>query len=145
MRMVDGDDPVLHQVAEAVPENYNASLLLHVMWCEMYDSKGIGLAAPQMGESVRVIIIDAGGLKTEILNPVITQRKLGKVRSTEGCLSYPGAKVTVLRDKMIVVEGFDMSWRPIKFKLRGIAAMCVQHEIDHLNGVTIKGGELDGL
>ena len=138
MRLVNGNDPVLHQVAEEVPEGYNASLLLHVMWNVMQSHKGLGLAAPQIGESKRVITLNAGGLKTEIINPVITVRKLGKVKSREGCLSYPGAIVTMQRDKMIVVEGFNMDWEPLKFKLRGIAAMCVQHEVDHLNGVTIK-------
>ena len=72
MRLVNGNDPVLHQVAEEVPEGYNASLLLHVMWNVMQSHKGLGLAAPQIGESKRVITLNAGGLKTEIINPVIT-------------------------------------------------------------------------
>jgi peptide deformylase len=137
MNLVKGNDPVLHSVAAEVPKNTNMSLLIHAMWTVMYKNKGIGLAAPQLGESKRVIVMDAGGLKIAIINPVITARKLGKVKSIEGCLSYPGEKVTVSRDKMVVVEGFDQYWKPLKFKLRGIAAMCVQHEIDHLNGVTI--------
>ena len=137
MRLVNGNNPVLHEIAAEVPHGKPTALLTRVMWATMYRHKGIGLAAPQLGESTRVIVVDAGGLKTVIINPVITARKLGKVRSKEGCLSYPGKLVTVQRDKMIVVEGFDEDWQPVKFKLRGIAAMCVQHEIDHLNGVTI--------
>jgi peptide deformylase len=137
MNLVNGNNPVLHQVAEAVPHGTPMSML-STMWEEMYTHKGIGLAAPQLGVSQRVIIMDAGGLKTAIINPVITKRKLGKTPSIEGCLSYPGDRVTVMRDKVVVVEGFDENWCAVKFKLRGVASMCVQHEIDHLNGITIK-------
>ena len=114
------------------------SLLLHVMWTVMYKNNGIGLAAPQLGELHRVIVIDAGGFKQSIINPVITRRYGGKVTSkNEGCLSYPGKKRTIVRDKQIAVKGFDQNWKSIKFKLKGLAAIAVQHEVDHLDGITI--------
>ena len=89
----------------------------------------------------RVILVSADRFGKAIINPVITKRSCGKVRSIEGCLSFPGKKVTIKRDKQITVEGFDVKWKPIKQKLRGLAAMCVQHEIDHLNGITCIKGE----
>jgi len=133
--------PILSQVCEPVPHREDISELLSAMWDVMYKNKGIGLAAPQIGENARVMVMDIKSLKIGLINPVITERKLGMVRSTEGCLSFPGKKVTVMRSKMIKVEGFSPFWTPIKLKLRGLAAMCVQHEIDHLNGINIVENE----
>jgi len=127
----------LHQVAEEVPNGTNMSVLLHVMWRIMDNNKGIGLAAPQIGESVRVIIMDTGTTSHAIINPVITRRNLGKGLSEEGCLSYPGLRVKMKRYKQITVKGFTDNWEPIKLKLRGLDAFVVQHEIDHLDGKTI--------
>ncbi len=130
-------NPILHAVAEPVPDKAQVKSLIHLMWSVMYENKGIGLAAPQIGDSVRVIVVDANGFKQEIINPVIVKRYGGKHRAREGCLSYPGASVLVVRDKQIIVEGFDQDWKPIRRKLKGLAARCVQHEVDHLDGITI--------
>jgi peptide deformylase len=132
-------DPILHRLAHEVPVGDDVLELIEDMWQTMYASKieAAGLAANQISVLKRVITINAAGLKIAIINPIIVKRSLGKVRSQEGCLSFPGKKVTRTRDKMIVVKGFDENWKPIKLKLRGLAGMCVQHEIDHLNGVTI--------
>ncbi len=134
------DHPALTQVAEVVQEGENLSLLLHTMWIVKHKNNGIGLAAPQLGESKRVIIIDVNGLMLSIANPVITKRYGGKSTGREGCLSFPGVRSLMVRDKQIIVEGFDATtWEPIKRKLKGLAAICVQHEVDHLDGVTIMG------
>ncbi len=83
--------------------------------------------------------MDTNGFSKAIINPVITKTsgklKLGK----EGCLSFPGKRVDMKRDNIVVVEGFDEDWNPIKKKVRALSAFCVQHEIDHLNGITITG------
>ncbi len=131
------NDPILHAVAEPVPNKTQIKSLIHLMWSVMYENKGIGLAAPQIGDSVRVIVVDAQGFKQAIINPVIVKRCCGKSTAREGCLSYPGASVLMVRDKQIIVEGFDQDWKPIRRKLRGLAARCVQHEVDHLDGITI--------
>jgi len=128
---------VLHKVADEVPHNTSVELLLHAMWANMDKGKGIGLAAPQIGESKRVIIMDTGVITIQIINPIITRRNLGKVVSEEGCLSFPGLRVKMARYKQIVVEGFNPDWKPVKYKLRGLDAYVIQHEIDHLNGKTI--------
>lgn len=131
--------PELSAVAHEVPFGDDVSGLIAGMWQAVRDSKieAAGLAANQIGILRRVIVINAAGLVIEIINPEIVKRSLGKVKSTEGCLSFPGKKVIMTRDKLITVTGFDANWNPILLKLRGLAGMCVQHEVDHLNGVTI--------
>lgn len=106
------------------------------MWQVMYHGKGIGLAANQIGETRRIIVIHAKGFKQAIVNPVITKSYGGKVMNQEGCLSFPGRTAKILRSKQIIVEGFDQDWKPVKRKLKGLTAYCVQHEVDHLNGVS---------
>jgi len=127
----------LSSVASSVNTGDDVSRLVSDMWSTMYENKGIGLAANQVGSPYRVFVMHANGLKQEFINPVITKRYGGKISNKEGCLSFPGMLVSVVRDKQIVIEGFDSDWRPIKRKLKGLAACCAQHELDHLNGVTI--------
>ena len=109
----------------------------------MVTSKGIGLAAPQVGISKRLIVFRLGSIPYTIINPIITKRNLGRMRSMEGCLSFPqtigkqGKLVKMSRDKQIVVEGSNQYWKPIRLKLRGLDSCVIQHEIDHLNGITI--------
>ena len=119
-------------------ENLSAEIkrMFGIMYSGGY-TEGIGLAANQIGLNKRVIVIDVNGLKQEFINPVITKTLGRKIISTEGCLSFPGKKVRVWRYPQIVVEGFDANWAPIKRKLKGLAACVVQHEIDHLDGITI--------
>lgn len=131
--------PVLHEVAEPVKPGEDVEPLLTRMWEVMIKERGIGLAANQVGVLKRVIIVSIpGGFCQELINPVITKRSGGKVRSVEGCLSYPGAKISMMRDKSIVVEGTDRDGKRVRRKCRGLEAYCVQHEIDHLNGRTIE-------
>jgi len=131
-----GSDPALHTVCEDIPES-NVNNLLDSMWATMYGQKGIGLAAPQIGETKRAIVMHVNGLKLELINPVITKMYGGKTTSKEGCLSYPNKRVSMLRYKQVVIEGYDRNWVWKKRKLKGLAAMCAQHEVDHLNGITI--------
>lgn len=135
---------VLHQVAEPVPQNEDITELYRAMFDLMIANNGIGLAAPQVGISKRLIVFRINGaIPYTIINPVITKRKLGKMRSIEGCLSFPetlgpqGKQVKVSRDKQIVVEGFNQYWKPVRLKLCGLNSCVVQHEVDHLDGVTI--------
>ena len=132
------DRSVLYRVAEKVNKDDDVSSLIVNMIRIMQDNKGIGLAAPQIGISKRVIIVGTNNLRLVIINPIITKRKLGTTLSEEGCLSFPGLLKKIKRDKQIVVEGFNESWEPVKRKLRGLDSFIVQHEIDHLNGITIR-------
>ena len=128
---------VLSKVAVNVPSGQDVSDLIQVMRDCLALEKGAGLAANQIGWLERVILINVADYVGAIINPVITKRSGKLVNSTEGCLSFPGRKVIVKRDKMVTIEGFDENWQPIKKKLRGFSAFCAQHEIDHLNGITI--------
>ena len=98
---------------------------------------GIGLAANQLGLNMRIIVVKVGPFKQAIINPVITKRYGGKHTAREGCLSFGPDTALVVRDRKIIVEGFDDHLRPVRFKLKQLAARCVQHEVDHLNGITI--------
>lgn len=128
----------LHQKAIDVEFGSDVKELITEMWQIMSDNKGIGLAANQVGVLKRVIVVHTNGFSTAIINPVITKLS-GKVKnSKEGCLSFPGKQSAMKRDNIVVVEGFDENWNSIKKKVRALSAFCVQHEIDHLNGINIK-------
>lgn len=110
---------------------------------DMYDTlkasnDGIGLAAPQVGVLKRVIIIDLGeegdGKVYKLINPVITKRK-GEQVCREGCLSVPGLLGDVVRPKEITVEALDENGKKIVIKAKDLFAICLSHEIDHLDGI----------
>lgn len=99
---------------------------------------GVGIAAPQVGVLKRVIVIDLGeegdGKIYKLANPVITKQK-GEQLCREGCLSVPGYTGDVVRPKEIVVEALDENGKFIKIKAKDLLAVCLSHEIDHLDGV----------
>lgn len=95
---------------------------------------GVGLAANQVGETKRIIMIDNGSFKHVFINPVITRRYGGTINSREGCLSFPGKLALVVRHKQIAMEALDVSGKKVSFKLKGLNAICIQHEVDHLDG-----------
>lgn len=106
----------------------------------MYASNGIGLAAPQVAKNVRVITIDVepdkGGKSfMHLINPVILE-SYGKTTYDEGCLSFPGLVAEVRRKKQLHVQAYDVHGKLIDFEADGLLAICLQHELDHLNGVT---------
>lgn len=137
MEVVNRDHPLLRTICGEVPHRHDCRDLIEQMRTVMRRCGGIGLAANQLGCSRRVIVVRAGGFKQAIINPVITRSYGGKNTQREGCLSFGTDTALMVRDKQIVVEGFDENWKPVKFKLKKIAARCVQHEVDHLNGITI--------
>ena len=110
----------------------------------MYDAPGIGLAAPQVGRNQRVIVVDAGDdPETEstaklykLVNPEIVAHS-GKVKSPEGCLSIPGVRETVSRYESVEVSYLDEHGEKQLLKADGMLSIVLQHEIDHLNGITI--------
>ena len=101
----------------------------------MYCAHGVGLAAPQVARSIRLLVYDAGdGLKT-LINPEIVKRKGEQYEPEEGCLSIPGLRGVVKRAKEISVKALDGEGRPIRFRAIDFEARVIQHEVDHLNGV----------
>ena len=102
----------------------------------MYQAQGIGLAAPQVGWSVRLFIIDADGDsrgETVFINPVITE-EAGELNKEEGCLSFPGIMGKVVRAQRIKGQAYNLKGQKIEIEADGLAARAWQHELDHLNG-----------
>ena len=119
--------------------------LIDDMFETMYHAEGVGLAAPQIGETVRLIVLDCEQKNDEqgaplsrnpiaIVNPTITERE-GKIVWEEGCLSVPDYVDEVERAAKVVCEGLDRDGRPLRIEGEGLLAVCLQHEIDHLDGV----------
>ncbi len=107
----------------------------------MYTAPGVGLAAPQVGISKRLILVDPTANKepgnlTTLINPVIIEQE-GKETDSEMCLSVPEMSIDVPRAKRIVVKGVDLSGKEIVIEAEGFLARIYQHEIDHLNGTVI--------
>ncbi|MDQ6420831.1 peptide deformylase [Paenibacillus sp. LHD-117] len=135
--IVKEPDPVLREIAMEVTKfNPNLKKLLKDMAETMYDAEGVGLAAPQIGISKRVIVVDVGdenGL-VEMVNPVIVEQD-GEQLGPEGCLSIPNLNGEVRRADRIVVQGQNSDGEPITVNASGYFARAFQHEIDHLNGI----------
>ena len=100
----------------------------------MYLNRGIGLAAPQVGLGIEVVVVDIGEGLINFVNPVILERSKKTSRMEEGCLSLPGVTVTVKRPEGVTVRARDERGEFFMKKFTGLAATAVQHEIDHLNG-----------
>lgn len=128
-------DPVLKEIARPVARiTKSTRTLLDNMILTMRDADGVGLAAPQVGVSVRVIIVDVGEGLIELINPIVIETE-GCETATEGCLSVPGMYGDVERAARITVEGWNRKGETIRIIGSGLLARAVQHEIDHLDGV----------
>tara|TARA_Y100001968_G_scaffold100776_1_gene90688 strand:- start:1437 stop:1850 length:414 start_codon:yes stop_codon:yes gene_type:complete len=106
----------------------------------MYSAKGIGLAAPQVGVQKRILVIDLNFEDPEstpnvFINPEIISSSATLDTYEEGCLSIPGVYLNVVRPSTIKLSYRDEMGRPKKMNAEGLMARCIQHEIDHLNGV----------
>lgn len=127
-------DPILRQKATPVKEiDRRVRRLVKYMEEAMDKANGIGLAAPQVGVSERIIIVK---LKSPIvlINPVITYME-GEEISEEGCLSVPNVVGDVSRATRVIVRGLDLTGKEIELEARNLSARAFQHEIDHLDGI----------
>ena len=130
-------DPALRRravpVGEVTPEVQAA---IADMTETMYDEVGIGLAAPQVGISLRLIVVadEEGRGVQALLNPAVVDRG-GEATGEEGCLSIPGVFAPVTRSAWVKIEAQDVSGRPLALRATGLRARVLQHEIDHLDGV----------
>lgn len=134
-------ESVLEQVAEPVTEFDTPELqeLIADMWETMYAAKGVGLAAPQIGLSKRISVIDISVGEDEtkkivIINPEIVSQE-GKQTGEEGCLSIPGFREPVTRANKVAVKARNHQGEAIEFCADELLARAFQHEIDHLNGI----------
>lgn len=133
-------DPVLRSKAQPV-ENIDGNLqeLIDSMAETMYKAPGIGLAAPQVGESIRLVVYDvspqedSNGINV-IVNPEIVSSE-GSIIYEEACLSVYDYSADVTRSEKICVTALDRDGNPVEIEAEGLHAVCLQHEIDHLNGI----------
>lgn len=115
----------------------------------MYEADGVGLAAPpQVGEGLRIIVIDVGEGPLVLVNPEIKAGGEGQEIDVEGCLSVPPERwVYVKRFQQVTVEGLNEKGRPVRIEADELLARALQHEIDHLDGILILdrmlGGEVE--
>jgi peptide deformylase len=135
--IVKHPDPILREKTITVKKiNNNILKLLDDMADTMYDAEGVGLAAPQVGISKRVTVIDVGdenGL-IELINPEIIS-KSGEQFGPEGCLSFPGLLGDVRRAQKCKVRALNRHGEVVEIEGEDLLARALQHEIDHLNGV----------
>jgi len=138
LKIVTYPDPFLRQMAEEV-DTFDDSLhvLLDQMQEVMYHDDGVGLAAPQIGVSKRIIVLDDGNGLIHLMNPEIITSGSNEEVVEEGCLSLPGIIVPVSRPGEVVVKGLNESGDPVKYEADALLARILQHEIDHLNGILI--------
>ena len=135
-------DPVLRTPADEVADlNGDVRKLVDDMLETMYHAEGIGLAAPQVGISQRVLVVDLREADEEeagplaLVNPKVVEASRNKDRGPEGCLSIPGLEEVVERPERVTVEGLDPDGNPVSMELSGLLSRVVQHEIDHLDGI----------
>lgn len=137
--------PVLRKTAAPVTPDYEGlKELVEQMYSTMYDSEGVGLAAPQIGRSDRIVVIDAdpvkdnfpdcAGRKLTLINPEIEILGDEEISREEGCLSLPGLSEKVPRVENIRLRWVDEDFRPHEEVITGFLARIVQHECDHLEG-----------
>ena len=139
-------DPVLRKVTIDIDQNYEGlQKLVDDMLETMHNAEGVGIAAPQVGLTVRVFVVDLSPLAEEepllidfkkaFINPHIIEKSGDKVLMDEGCLSIPGLREDVLRYNTIRIKYFDENWKVYDEVYSGFTARVLQHEYDHLDGI----------
>lgn len=135
-KIITSDNPILRQKAKKV-HRFDPSLhkLVNDMFETMQDANGVGLAAPQIGMSIRVFVAEYEDRKLAVFNPEIIKAE-GEAVGTEGCLSIPGyAGDNIRRAAKVLVKGQDVRGKSIRVNAEGWFARILQHEIDHLDGI----------
>jgi len=128
-------DPVLRQPAGPVEEFDDALRALAEDMIEtMHEAPGVGLAAPQVGRSIRLIVYDIGEGPASLVNPTLSSQA-GEQVGEEGCLSIPGLYFEVRRAMRVTAEGFDTRGRPVRIEAEELLARVLQHEVDHIDGM----------
>ncbi len=146
---------VLRKECDEINEGEDVSILIEDMFQTMYAAKGVGLAAPQIGKSIRLFVVDATpfseeepdnkvekidfnklkSLKKVFINPIIESQSGEKWPFSEGCLSIPGIREDVIRESEIKISYFNQDWEFKEEIYKGLGARIIQHEYDHIEGV----------
>lgn len=135
-------NPILRKIAQPVDpaqiRSPSVQQLIDDMFETMGEAEGIGLAAPQVSRSEQIIIMECpgeGGFpRTVLINPAILYYGPNQTEMWEGCLSVDGLRGKVTRPSMVRVRALDRHGNPLEFDATGLYAVCIQHEMDHLNG-----------
>ena len=139
-------DPVLKREAEEIDKDYPfLGELIENMWETMYKAEGVGLAAPQVGKSIRLFIVDCSpfeedepelkNFKKVFINPIILEEEGKEWNFNEGCLSIPTIREDVSRKPKITIEYYDEKFNLLEETFEGLAARVIQHEYDHVEGI----------
>ncbi len=142
LEIITYPNPILKKVSEPVGKiTPELKKLIENMVETMYEDDGVGLAAPQVGHNIRLITLDQTGPRERgelmvIMNPEIIEAE-GKMDSSESCLSTPQFTTTIKRSERVVVTGTDEKGKPLRIEAEDLLAVILQHEIDHLDGITI--------
>ncbi len=135
-KIITTENPILRQKAKKI-HRFDPSIqkLINEMFETMHEANGVGLAAPQIAQSIRVFVAEFEERKVALVNPEIVKRD-GEVLGREGCLSIPGYYGdNIRRAEKIVVKGLDARGKAVKVHADGWFARVLQHEIDHLDGI----------
>jgi peptide deformylase len=131
-------NPILRRKADSIRDiDEEIRLLSEDMMEAMYLDDGVGLAAPQVGVSKRLIVLDVGQGPMSLINPEIVHSEEEQHTVEEGCLSLPGIRIDIARPTQIIVRGIDDQGESREIQAEGLIARVLQHEIDHLNGILI--------
>ncbi len=112
--------------------------LIDDMFETMYRAEGVGLAAPQVGVSRRVVVVDLGEEGSgplALADPRVVEKSDEEERAEEGCLSVPGVAALVQRPLRVTIEAAGRRGEPVRLQAEGLLARCLQHEVDHLDGI----------
>jgi len=135
-KIITAENPILRRKAKKIHRfDPSISKLAEDMFETMHEAHGVGLAAPQIAQSIRLFVAEFEDRKVAMVNPEIVKAE-GEVLGTEGCLSIPGyVGENIRRAEKVVVKGLDVRGKAIKVNAEGWFARVLQHEIDHLDGI----------
>jgi peptide deformylase len=138
--------PILRKVAVDIDQNYTGlKEFIADMWETMYKSDGVGLAAPQVGKSIRIFVIDGAAMSDDdpsmetfqqaFINARIIEQSGEDFIFQEGCLSLPGIREEIARPSTVKIKYYDENWQLHEEEYTGLKARIIQHEYDHLDGL----------
>jgi peptide deformylase len=133
-----GSEVLRRRAEEIVEVDDDLRRLIRDMFETMYHAEGVGLAGPQIGIERRVIVVDVreeGSNPFALINPRIVESTREMDKAEEGCLSIPGVAGVVERSARVVVEALSEMGEPVRIEAEGMLSRCLQHEVDHLDGV----------
>jgi len=138
-------NPILKKEAEDLPEGSDLTQLIQDMYATMDHAHGVGLAAPQINQGVRLFVIDSSlmldedeeekGIRRVFINPILLDEYGDNFSFEEGCLSIPDVRAEIIRPEKLTLEYYDENWNLKEEEFSGMTARVIQHEYDHLEGI----------